>query len=80
MATATPASAAFHFRVSHGSASVDCIVTDDAVEALGAGKNELSAKHRKFLEGIAAERVEWCHTRPSEIVIDAWDIKTHSQD
>lgn len=80
MAASTSAVAAFHFRVSQGATSVDCIVTDDAVEALGAEKTELSAKHRQFLEGIATERLEWSRRPLSTIVIDAWDITTHRQD
>jgi hypothetical protein len=78
--TSAFASAAYRFRVNQGAVIVDCIVTDDAVQALGASNNELSVTHRRFLEGIATERLEWSPRPLSTIVIDAWDIETHRQD
>jgi hypothetical protein len=78
--TGTNPATALRFRVHNGTRNVDCLVTKDAVEALGAAERKLSAHHRRFLEGIAAERIEWSHKPQSTIIIDAWDIATHRQD
>lgn len=80
MTAASSLNPAFRFQIHSGGSDVDCIVTDDAVEALGAHRTNLSEKHRRFLEGIAIERVEWSSRPQSTIVIDAWDIATHRQD
>jgi hypothetical protein len=80
MPSGNTVSPAFHFRVQHGSGEVDCLVTDDACEALGVSKSPPSEMHRRFLEGIAIERLEWCRVPQRTIVIDAWDIATHRED
>ena len=80
MKATEPASPAFRFHLNLGKRGVDCVVTDDAIEALGASPSTLTARHRRFLEGIAAERVEWSLRPQSTITIDAWDIATHRQD
>ncbi|QJP14692.1 hypothetical protein G3545_14185 [Starkeya sp. ORNL1] len=80
MTGTNPAATALRFRVQYGTRDIDCLVTKDAVEALGAAERKLSSRHRRFLEGIAAERIEWSRTPQSTIVIDAWDITTHRQD
>lgn len=77
--TSAFASEAYRFRVNQGTTTVDCIVTDDAVQALGVSNDELSVTHRRFLEGIATERLEWSRRPLSTVVIDAWDIETHRQ-
>lgn len=71
---------AFRFRLNRGTAEVDCIVTDDALDALGVERGKPSKQERRFLEGIAAERHEWSRAPQSTIIIDAWDIRTHRQD
>lgn len=76
MTAAEPASPAFRFHLEDRAGGFDCIVTSEAMAALGAD-TALSPKHRKFLEGIAAERREWSVKPQSTIVIDAWDIATH---
>jgi hypothetical protein len=80
MRTATPQPVAFRFRLNRGSADIDCVVTKDAFDALGVARPGPSEGQRRFLEGIAAERLEWSRAPHNTIIIDAWDIQTHRQD
>lgn len=78
--TIAPGGSAYHFRLAHGARKIDCVVTDDAIEALGVKKDELSAQHRQFFKGIAEERLEWSRLPQRTITIDAWDIQMRRQE
>lgn len=80
MTAATPLSPALRFRLEDDAGGCDCVVTKDAIAALGVGTRGVSDDDRRFLEGIAAERREWSLKPQSTIIIDAWDIATHRRD
>lgn len=79
MAAEAPSLPTLRFHLEDSAGGFDCIVTSDAMAALGVNA-VVSRKHRRFLEGIAAERREWSLKPQHTIVIDAWDIATHRQD
>lgn len=71
--------ASCRFQLSSPYSPVDCIVSEDALRALGRadGSTVLSGETRRFLEAIAAEKLEWSQRALDTIVIGAGDIAAH---